>query len=316
MIASVRGSKCRVSCSTWPPAAHDRLLARDLGPDPLLDEAERVHVLELGLRPELARPDGADGDVGIAAQRPLLHVHVADAEPAQRRAQQPQPLAGLLGRAHVGLGDDLDQRGAAAIEVDDRGLGPVDAPAGARVHELGRVLLEVHAMDAHVPQPPAPAQRLVVLGDLVVLGVVGIEVVLAVEDRPRRQLAVQREPDEQAVVDRLGVGHRQRARQAEAHLAGVRVGRRAEGQLAAAEHLRPRAELDVDLQADDGLVVGHARAGELSKPIACSSAWAASRRRFSLKAGLESWKPTGRPSLRPHGIEIAGIPASGIGTVK
>jgi hypothetical protein len=44
-------------------------------------------------------------------------------------------------------------------------------------------------MDAHVAQPPAPAQGLVVLGDLVVLGVVGIEVVLAVEDRPRGQLA-------------------------------------------------------------------------------------------------------------------------------
>ena len=67
--------------------------------------------------------DRADGDVGVAAQRALLHVHVADAELAQRRAQQPQPLARLLGRAHVGLGDDLDQRRAAAVEVDDRGVG-------------------------------------------------------------------------------------------------------------------------------------------------------------------------------------------------
>ena len=180
------------------------------------------------LVPELARAHRADGDVGVAAQRALLHVHVADAELAQRRAQQPQPLAGLLGRAHVGLGDDLDQRRAAAVEVDDRGLGAVDAPAGARVDELGRVLLEVHAMDAHVAQPPAPAQGLVVLGDLVALGVVGIEVVLAVEDRPRRQLAAQRQPDQQAVVDRLGVGHRQRAGQAEADRAGARVRRLAE----------------------------------------------------------------------------------------
>jgi hypothetical protein len=148
----------------------------------------------------------------------------------------------------------------------------VDAPAGTRVHELGRVLLEMHAMDAHVAQPPAPAQGLVVLGDLVVLGVVGIEVVLAVEDRPRRQLAAEGEPDQQPVVDGLGVGDGQRAGQAQADLARARVGRLAEGQLAAAEHLRPRVELDVDLQADDGLVVGHARGGELSKPIACSNA--------------------------------------------
>ena len=39
--------------------------------------------------------------------------------------------------------------------------------------------------------------------------------------------------------------------------------------------------------------------------------------RFSLNAGPASWKPTGRPSRRgPHGIEIAGMPASDIGTVK
>src|SRR5262245_36773945 len=58
------------------------------------------------------------------------------------------------------------------------------------------------------------------------------------------------------------------------------------------------------------------------KPIACSSAWAVSRIAESLKAGPAIWKPTGRsgppPSgcARPAGIEIAGIPASGIGTVQ
>jgi hypothetical protein len=39
----------------------------------------------------------------------------------------------------------------------------VDAPARAGVDELGRVLLEVHAMDAHVAQAAAAAQGLVVL---------------------------------------------------------------------------------------------------------------------------------------------------------
>ena len=53
-----------------------------------------------------------------------------------------------------------------------------------------------------------------------------------------------------------------------------------------------------------------------SKPIACSSAWAASRIRFSLNAGPAIWKPTGRPSARPFGIETAGMPASDIGTVQ
>ena len=108
---------------------------------------------------------------------------------SHRGAQQLQPLARLLGRAQVGLGDDLRQRRAAAVEVDDAGVRAVDPPAGADVDQLGRVLLEVHAVDAHVAQPAAAAQRLVVLGDLVALRQVRIEVVLAVEDRPRRELA-------------------------------------------------------------------------------------------------------------------------------
>ena len=62
--------------------------------------------------------------------------------------------------------------------------------------------------------------------------------------------------------------------------------------------------------------------GRASKPIACSSAKAASSRLCSAKAGAAIWKPTGScgpppsGSARPAGIEIAGIPASGIGTVK
>ena len=74
----------------------------------------------------------------------------------------------------------------------------------------------------------------------------------------------------------------------------------------------------MDLEADDGLVLASlsARAALPSNPIACSSANAASSSRLSLNAGPASWKPTGRPSLSPHGIEIAGIPASDIGTVQ
>src|SRR5439155_23153906 len=104
----------------------------------------------------------------------------------------------------------------------------------------------------------------------------------------------------------------------EADGARAGVGRLAERQRARAEHLRPRRELDVDLEADDGLVVvdGHRRASEPSKPITCSSAWAASRMRFSLNAGPAIWKPTGRPSARPAGIETAGMPASDMGTVQ
>ena len=205
------------------------------------------------LTPELVAAGGAHRDVGVAAQRALLHVHVADAERAQRAAQQLEPLARLLGRAQVRLGHDLRERRAAAVEVDDARVGAVDPPARAQVDQLGGVLLEVHAVDAHVAELPAPAQGLVVLRDLVALGEVGIEVVLAVEDRPRRELRAQRGSDHQPEVDRSRVGDRQAPGQPEAHRAGARVRRLAEGELAAAEHLRGGRELHVDLEPDHGL---------------------------------------------------------------
>ena len=213
MIASVRGSKCSVSCTTGSPAAQQPLLARDLGADAALDEAERVHVLELGLRAELrrCRPGGCEM---LASQRSEPSSMFTSLTPSRRsvvRSSRSHSRA-CSARAHVGLGDDLGERRAAAVEVDDRGVRAVDPAARADVDELRRVLLEVHAVDAHVAEPPAAAQRLVVLADLVALGQVGIEVVLAVEDRARRELGAERQADHQPEVDRLGVRHRQRRR--------------------------------------------------------------------------------------------------------
>ena len=85
-------------------------------------------------------------------------------------AQQVQQLARLLGRVQVGLGDDLHQRRAAAVEVHDAAIRAVNPPALAEVDELGRVLLQVDAVDPDVAEPPAAAERHVVLGDLVALG--------------------------------------------------------------------------------------------------------------------------------------------------
>ena len=78
----------------------------------------------------------------------------------------------------------------------------VDPAAVAEVVELGGVLFQVDAVDPHVPELAAAAQRHVVLGDLVALGVVGIEVVLAVKHRAPRDLAPERQPDHHPEVDR------------------------------------------------------------------------------------------------------------------
>ena len=272
------------------PALQHLPLPRDLRLDSPLEEPEAVHVLELGLGAQLVGPGRANGDVAIDAKAALLHVHIGDAELADRRPEQLRPLAGLRRGADVGLGDDLDQRSAAPVEVHQRGTGAVDPSRLPHVVELGGVLLEVGAMDADLTQAAVDRDRFVVLADLVALRQVGIEVVLASEDRPARHIAFERRRDHQSGADRLLVDRRQGPRMSEADRAGVHVGLVAEGDGAAAEHLRLGRELDVDLEPDHRLVAvrGHQAAPpspSRRKPIAPSSARAASSIAESLKAG-------------------------------
>src|SRR6185503_3293138 len=93
------------------------------------------------------------------------------------------------------LGDHRNLREPAAVEVDERRPGAMDPARLADVAELGRVLLEVDAVDANVAETPVRSVGNVVLADLVALREVRVEVVLAVEDRPRRDLAAERDGD-------------------------------------------------------------------------------------------------------------------------
>ena len=132
-------------------------------------------------------------------------------------------------------------------------------------------------------------ERQVVLADLVALGQVGVEVVLAVPARGVRRRRLDRQAGRQDMLHGAAVDDRQRARQAEADRADVAVRRRAVvGRRAGTEHLRLGPQLAVDLDADDGLVAvasgwrrrgsggsGHQRKfriGRAHAPCACESA--------------------------------------------
>ena len=134
----------------------------------------------------------------------------------------------------------------------------MDATAAADVQGLAGVFFEVRAFepDARVVDldPAVDGDRIVVLRDLVVLRHVGIEVVLAREDRSRWHVEVHGLGEAQDELDRLGVQHRQRTGKAETHRTDVRVGLGAELVRAAAEHLRRGRELHVHLEADHCLV--------------------------------------------------------------
>ncbi len=226
----------------------------DFGVDRLLDKAEGVDVLDLAAGAELGLTLGAHGDVAVAAQGSFGHVAVTDAEVTHQRVNGLGVGDRFLGAAHVRLGDDLQQRGAGAVEVDAAHAVEVFVQA------LARIFFQVRAGDANAfdgavfqgdVQVTLADDRMIHLAGLVALGQVWVEVVLAREDVGHTDLGVDRQTKLDRVAHGLGVEYRQGARHAQVNQAGLGVGFGAEGGGAAGEDLRRGGELGVDFQPDD-----------------------------------------------------------------
>ena len=128
--------------------------------------------------------------------------------------------------------------------------------------ELAGVFLHVDARQADAllltvdvdVDPAVLSDRQVVLGRLPVLRQVRVIVVLAVELAVLVDRTVRREAGLDAELDDALVDRRQNTRQAEADRADMRVLLCAEARSTAAEDLRFRLELAVDLKANDCFV--------------------------------------------------------------
>ncbi len=220
-----------------------------------LQETEGVQVLHFRLGAEFFRAVEAHADVGVTAQMALFHVATGDVDILQNLLQLGQEREGFGGTAKIGLGDDFDQRRTATVQVDIGIFARIFKPV---VDTLAGVIFHVDAGDAdalpdalHLNLDIAVlGKRLVVLRDLIALGKVGIKIVLAREYRFRIHRTVQRQSRFDAQFHGLAAQYRQRAGQAEANRAHIRIGRRAEAGGASAKNLGSRGELDVNLQPD------------------------------------------------------------------
>ena len=117
-------------------------------------------------------------------------------------------------------------------------------------HQAHRLLL-VAQVERHLA---ALHHRDLVLADLVALGQVGVEVVLAREDAPGRDGAAQGQAQLDGAGHGLAVHHGQGAGQGQVHGAGLGVGLGAKGGGRAAENFALGCELGVCLKADDDFV--------------------------------------------------------------
>ena len=200
-------------------------LPLDLAVDGLLQELETVQVLDLA--PGAVRHAGlSHRHIGVAAEAAFLHVAVADAQPHHQRVQRFRVFGRFGAGAHVGLGDDLQQRCAGAVQVN-AGLAGV-----ILVERFAGIFLEVGAGEAHLVSGVSEDEldraalhhRSFILADLVPLGQIGVEVVLARKDRVLCDLGADGQTELDRPFDRAAVHHRQRAWQRQIDRRSLRVG--------------------------------------------------------------------------------------------
>lgn len=173
---------------------------------------------------------------------------------------------GFFGGGDVGFGNNLHERSSGAIEIDEGGVGEVggfgdvffevDAVEFDGLAGVGDVFLRVLGVIVIVEgDAAAETEGEVHLGDLVVLGHVGVEVVLPVPDDGGRGGAAEEHAGEDGAFDGKFVENGESAGEAEAGGAGVGVGFVGEGGFATAEHFGPGFDLAVNLESDGDDVV-------------------------------------------------------------
>ena len=233
-------------------------MARPEGP-------HRVQVLDLAPGPEGVVRGAPHRHVGVDPHRALLHLPVRGARGHQDGSELGGVGPGLSRRPHVRAAHDLDQGDPGPVVVDEGVVGPVDPARCPGVGGLAGVFFHVGPLDPdHGPvgqlEVAVHVDGLVVLADLVVLGLIGIEVVLPVEGG-RQDLAAQGGADGHGQLHGPLVDDRQRAGQTQTDRAHVGVGLVTEHVGAAAEQLGGRLQLTVDLEAHHHLPSRlHARA--------------------------------------------------------
>ena len=168
-----------------------------------LNRREGIHVLDLHLCAKWCIRPPPHGDVHIAAQRAFLHVAVAHPQVAHDAANLRGILSRLTAGAQIRLAHDLGQGHASAVVIHQR-MGGAGQAITAGMHQLASILLHMEPFDAdgfeigflalfgylHL-NPAFFGDRFIVLGNLVVLGEIGIEILLAIEFAVRGDLQVQ-----------------------------------------------------------------------------------------------------------------------------
>ena len=223
---------------------------------------ETVQVFDFDLGAEFLLAHGAQGDIHVAAHLALFHIAIADAAVTHDFFQAGQISIGFISTPHIRFADDFQQRHARTVIVCTGKL--------AEMGQFGRVFFQMDASDADGLfrqivsgktfaaadiQMAFRAERHIILGDLVILGKVGIKVTLTVKFAHFGNFAPGQQSGFHRLENRFFIRHRQRPGITQANRTGQCIGLRTETVGAGTEHLALGTDLNMDFQADHGFIL-------------------------------------------------------------
>ena len=174
----------------------------------------------------LILPRRANRHVHIGPQVAVLHIAIAGAQIPQDLAQLDDIGRRLFGATNVGAADDLHQRHAGPVEIDE---------GHRRIHVVDRlasVLFQVNPLNAHQTGHTGTHfdqhftlahDGMVQLGDLIALRQIGVEVILAVKGRAQVDRSLQPKAGPHGLFHAKLVDDRQHPRHRGIHEGHVRV---------------------------------------------------------------------------------------------
>ena len=206
--------------------------------------------------------------VCIAAERAFLHVAVTDFQVTYERVNLARIGHGFFRAAHVGFGHDFEQRRAGAVQIDTAHIRElvVDRFAGVFLEvRAGNAYFLVFALGRADKDMAAADDRQLVLRNLVTLGQIGVEIILARKNRVMIDFGFDGNAEADRHADRFAVQHRQHARQAEIDRAGLGVRFGAKRGRRTGEYFTFGRELRVNLEPDDAFPFAHLNASGTRK---------------------------------------------------
>ena len=183
-----------------------------------------------------------------------MKVAIADANPGHQAVKRSGVGHRLLGRSHHWLGHNLEKRRAGAIEVDARAIR--GQAIECLMHGLARILLEVCPSELNDPltavckghgKAPSLDHRNFVLTDLIGLGQVWVEVMLASKHGARRDSSADGQTKTYCRLNRGAVHHGQDPWQRHIHRMGLAVGLLTETRCSTRKYFGGRLQLHMGL---------------------------------------------------------------------